>query len=557
MALYLGKRKITPIKVVDLEDDLDTELTEQEENLKSLGVEVDALKDISDETLDITENGKYDVVDYGKVNVKVTGSKGEYFVKVIDYDGTILAEANLNTGDTFELPTPPTHDGLVFQEWSCSQEIVDNTITIEDNDVMVGAVYTTESGLNEFDIELTESTGLLATLNMSGIKDWGDGTSDDLTKHTYSDYGKYTIKCDGNSFSTTSSKGAFGQYNNANSYNYYCTNIRLANIQYGMTGAFQHCKKLKTVILSKNVWHVSSDLFPNCPALKALIVPSRVTKIDARALTNCYSLANVVIPLSIKELSVNAFSKCSVLKDVVIPKNANTWSSNVFTDCTALTKVKIPDTAKVNDGNIFSGCKLLSEVNISNATTKIGLYAFSGCPITKIDITEGVTLIDGYAFSNCSMLKEIKIPKLVASIGKYAFQYCASLEKVELEEGITTINNQAFYCCYNLKDLKLPSSITTIGDNAFGGCYSLEKIVVPSGVSNIGSYVFSSCYVLTEYDFSTHTAVPTLANTNAFTGINAFAKIIVPDNLYDEWIASTNWVTYADYIYKASEVSND
>jgi hypothetical protein len=46
-----------------------------------------------------------------------------------------------------------------------------------------------------------------------------------------------------------------------------------------------------------------------------------------------------------------------------------------------------------------------------------------------------------------------------------------------------------------------------------------------------------------------------LLNTNAFNGINAIAKIIVPDALYDEWIAATNWAGYQSYIYKASEVN--
>ena len=41
MALYLGKKKITPIKVVDLPDDLNTELTEQETLLAELESKVD------------------------------------------------------------------------------------------------------------------------------------------------------------------------------------------------------------------------------------------------------------------------------------------------------------------------------------------------------------------------------------------------------------------------------------------------------------------------------------------------------------------------------------
>jgi hypothetical protein len=55
------------------------------------------------------------------------------------------------------------------------------------------------------------------------------------------------------------------------------------------------------------------------------------------------------------------------------------------------------------------------------------------------------------------------------------------------------------------------------------------------------------------YDFSHHTAVPTLANTNAFNGIPDDCKIIVPDALYDEWIAATNWSAYATYTIKKSE----
>ena len=70
----------------------------------------------------------------------------------------------------------------------------------------------------------------------------------------------------------------------------------------------------------------------------------------------------------------------------------------------------------------------------------------------------------------------------------------------------------------------------------------------------IGDNAFNYCYALIKCDFSQATAVPTLSNTSAFHAINKICKIVVPDNLYDQWIAATNWSTYADYIYKASEV---
>jgi hypothetical protein len=55
------------------------------------------------------------------------------------------------------------------------------------------------------------------------------------------------------------------------------------------------------------------------------------------------------------------------------------------------------------------------------------------------------------------------------------------------------------------------------------------------------------------YDLSQATAVPSLANTNAFSGIPSDCKIIVPDALYDTWIAAPNWSSYASQIVKDSE----
>jgi hypothetical protein len=50
------------------------------------------------------------------------------------------------------------------------------------------------------------------------------------------------------------------------------------------------------------------------------------------------------------------------------------------------------------------------------------------------------------------------------------------------------------------------------------------------------------------YDFTSHTVVPTLASTGAFQNIPSDCEIRVPAALYDEWIAATNWSTYASKI---------
>ena len=99
-----------------------------------------------------------------------------------------------------------------------------------------------------------------------------------------------------------------------------------------------------------------------------------------------------------------------------------------------------------------------------------------------------------------------------------------------------------------VQKVEIGNSVTSIESNAFRYCYFLSSIVMPNGVTSIGSNAFDSCHSMAYYDFTSHTSVPTLANTNAFTKIPADCQIRVPAALYNEWIAATNWSTYADYI---------
>ena len=452
---------------------------------------------------------------------------GDYFVKVIDYDGTVLLEKRGNNGDGFDLPSAPSHEGLVFQEWSASCPITDGKVVIDNNNIMAGAVYTTVSGQNEFDITLTKVTGLAVTFNMDGTKDWGDGTSDTNTTHTYTAYGDYTIKCNGTNMS--SGTGLFGQ--GSSSKNYYCTEARFATVT-SIAYALNYCYSLTNVIISNSVTSMGSSAFNDCSSLTNVIIPNRVTKIGSVAFFNCYSLTNVIIPNGVTSIGDSAFYNCCSLTNVIIPNSVTSI------------------------GGAFYNCRSLTNVIIPNGVTSMGSSAFSGCSsLTNVIISNSVTSIDTHAFFNCHSLTNVIIPNSVTSIGDMAFISCYSLTNLIIPNSVTSIGSSTFDGCRSLTNVIIPNGVTSIGNSTFYDCHSLTSIAIPSGVTSINSNAFYSCYSLTKYDFSQHTSVPTLSNTNAFTNINNIAKIIVPDSLYDEWIAASNWSTYANYIYKASEVA--
>lgn len=69
-------------------------------------------------------------------------SSGElHTVRVIDLDGTLLDEQQLNEGDTYTIPTPPTHPCLTFHEWVATKPITNNTVTVGKTNIQIGAVH--------------------------------------------------------------------------------------------------------------------------------------------------------------------------------------------------------------------------------------------------------------------------------------------------------------------------------------------------------------------------------------------------------------------------------
>lgn len=180
--------------------------------------------------------------------------------------------------------------------------------------------------------------------------------------------------------------------------------------------------------------------------------------------------------------------------------------------------------------NVCSANYGLEELVISSPSSGvIGLSAFENTFIKHCNIPSGVSKINGNCFTNAKNLRMVVLPNSLTSLnGGEMWQYCI-----------------------NLQGMTLPTAIQEIPSYTFSGCENLEYVIVPKSVLSIGQYAFENCKLLQSVYFIAHEQVPT-ASMNIFTDMT-YLKIVVPDALYDEWIAATNWSAYASYIVKASE----
>lgn len=307
--------------------------------------------------------------------------KGAYNVKVIDYDGTVIAEQKLDDGKSFKLPKAPTHEGLVFQEWVATKNIVDGKIVIDGNDVLIGAIYGTVSGQSEFDIDINSLTGLTVTLNMAGTKDWGDGTSDTETSHTYSEAGQYTIKCNGTTMTTSS--GLFGQL--SSSPNKYVKAIRFDNISELTNSACAYCDSLSYVNVSNKITTIQTSCFNNC-YINQLIIPDSATGINSNVSQYCNNMKDIIMKSSANYAFLNNYG----LIKIIISEKSDSIGQGFVANCQSLKKLTIPKNIKTINQQAFNSCTRIIEYDFSKHTevpTLSNANAFNAInPICKIKV---------------------------------------------------------------------------------------------------------------------------------------------------------------------------
>lgn len=208
--------------------------------------------------------------------------------------------------------------------------------------------------------------------------------------------------------------------------------------------------------------------------------------------------------------------------------------------------------------NFTSGCSSLKAIHLPVGTTMINAYALQSNGAHVVTLPIGITEIAFAAFTGMVNLHHLALPNGLEKLGSYPFA-ASGLEKLIIPDSVTNVSTW-LQNTPSLTYVELPTSLTSIPANFMalnatvsGEGATIGKLKIPSGVTSIGASAFNGRRGILVFDFSECTAVPTLANINAFNAINDYAVILVPDNLYEEWVAATNWATHATQIVKASD----
>lgn len=219
-----------------------------------------------------------------------------------------------------------------------------------------------------------------------------------------------------------------------------------------------------------------------------------------------------------------------------------------------LKSLNIPSTAGTWDAPcdyIFDNCYMLKCVVIPNGVTYLGNSAFSLCYDMKaICIPNTVTQTRGSTFRNLHNIKMLTFPPNIIIRSTYGVSDNSSLEKLIMPNvkiygtsGSLTFSNNYLVEALPMLTIYGESNITTIIGSTYAGCRSLKEFTVPSTVTTIGAYAFSNCLSLRKFVLEPITP-PTLANTNAFTGIFNSCAMIVPYTYLSTYNTTTNWLSF-------------
>ena len=229
--------------------------------------------------------------------------------------------------------------------------------------------------------------------------------------------------------------------------------------------------------------------------------------------------------------------RCAMLRRVEVGARVTTITDQTFQFCSRLKSISIPQNVGVEGYATFNQAMQLRVIAIQSITNVYRTF-YQCTNLRAITGTGMMNYTDKYIISNTAV-RQINFDMTAANQAQ-------ALERVHIK----AVNGQVrdFLACRSLLEVTIPADATTFVAAAFQGDNALRRVTCLGNIASIPAQVFQRCYPLRFVDFTHCTAVPTLANVNAFDATHAQLEIRVPASLVTAWKAATNWSSLADHI---------
>lgn len=426
-------------------------------------------------------------------------------VNFFDYDGTILFSYTWEEAEKLtEMPTPPAnlHKGLLFEGWNYTLE----EMKAQGDYADIGALYMTDNGRTRLIGDYAGETTLhLGQNKPHGITIyWGDGTYD-ISGEELDFYISHHYE---NPVSTT---------------------IELESIEGSDIQLKNTYLLVKEINAGSNLF-LKSQCFRGFNKCRKLSIHTDV-KAEALSFHSAYLLYVVTSP---KHYGGVHYAQDSQIEGISLHPNIYIAASTLY-NISSLRRLVIPATNK-------------NEYNTSltdRFPLALSLRMAKNAPNPPIKVEKNTIMLGDKVFKGCVTSE---IPSYATSIGDYVF-HSSYIGSISIPDSVTSIGSSTFYGAKNIKEIIAPN-VDGVLTQTFRDCSNLKKVIL-GDITKIESYAFYNSAILQYVDLRRCSSVPVLAETGSFSLTNC--KIIVPDALYDEWIAATNWSTYASRIVKASE----
>ncbi len=233
----------------------------------------------------------------------------------------------------------------------------------------------------------------------------------------------------------------------------------------------------------------------------------------------CGQLVHIEIGEGVRIVYQACFMQCPALRSITIPQGVPVRMSRLVERCQALK------------------CAIIPQVDATQTTWEQACY-FS----TRMRV---LSLPKGAHASNMDRwIAYTSVRRVNCDLAEA--QYAVALNTAHAAAVNGTIGD--FSACRSLLEVTIPADATTFIAAAFQGDNALRRVTCLGDIASIPAQVFQRCYPLRFVDFTHCTAVPTLANVNAFDATHAQLEIRVPASLADAWKAATNWSSLAEHI---------